>query len=136
KKFQGKMNLAQGVLLTIPGMAPLALGAAAANLVLSGQVQHGMKPETANAVANKVLAASLGPVGMMGTAVAGELAKAGVDLDKACYHPGEYGKERAGDTYLKGLLWTVGGMGAGSVVGAALGTALGGLPGALVGSQF
>lgn len=136
KKFQGKLTLAQGALLMIPGAAPMALGAAAAHLVLAGQVQHGMDPAKANDLAGKVLAVSLGPVGMIGSAVTGELERAGVDLDKAVYQAGEFQAPRTGDSFLKGLLWTVGGMGAGSVVGAAVGTAFGGLPGALIGSQW
>lgn len=136
KKFQGKLTLAQGALLMIPGAAPMALGAAAAHLLLSGQVQHGMDPARANDLASKVLAVSLGPVGMIGSAVAGELERAGVDLDKASFQPGEFQAKKTGDSFLKGLLWTVGGMGAGSVIGAAVGTAFAGLPGALIGSQW
>lgn len=136
KKFQGKLTLAQGALLMIPGGAPMALGAAAAHLVLAGQVQHGMDPARANDLASKVLAVSLGPVGMIGHAVAGELERAGVDLDKASFRPGEFQAQKTGDSFLRGLLWTVGGMGAGSVVGAAVGTAVAGLPGALIGSQW
>lgn len=132
RKFQGKLTLAQGALLLVPGGAPLAVGAAAAHLVLASQVQAGMDPARANEVSNKVLAVALGPVGMIGSALAGELGKAGVDLDGGTAEVQAAGTQ---GSFLRGLLWTVGGMGVGSVAGAAVGTALGGVPGAILGSQ-
>ncbi|MBI3929572.1 MAG: hypothetical protein HY319_28785 [Armatimonadetes bacterium] len=136
KNFEGKMNLASGVLLFFPGMAPLALATNVGHLALSHQVARGnVSIEQANSVADKVLAVATGPIGMIGAAAGTELEAAGISLSKASYAPGEAEKEgvKVGGNFLRGLLTTVGGMVAGAVAGSAIGHALGGTTGAVTG---
>lgn len=130
-KLRGKMNLISGVLMGLPGGAPLAAVASAMNLGFQmGVGDDPKKLKDANAVANKFMTVATGPVGMASVAIGQELSKAGVDLSKLEYTPDDFTKPVSGGKILQGLLCTVGGGVAGSLIGVALGTALGGTTGA------
>jgi len=130
-KLRGKMNLISGVLLGLPGGAPLAAVASAMNMGFQmGVGDDPKKLKDANAVADKFMTVATGPVGMASVAISQELSKAGVDLSKLEYTPDDFNKPVSGGKMLEGLLCTVGGGIAGSLIGVALGGALGGTAGA------
>ncbi len=136
-KLQGKMNLISGIMLGIPGGAPLATVASAINLGM--QVAVGDDPEKikeANRNADRFVAVATGPFGMAATAIGQELKKAGVDLSQAQYLPNEYDQGVSGGAMLKGLLFTVGGAVAGSLIGVGVGSALGGAGAVATGSLW
>lgn len=130
-KLRGKMSLITGVLMGLPGGAPLATVASAMNLGF--QFSTGNDPtklKEANKVANKFMSVATGPVGMAGVAITQELAKAGVDLTKLDYTPDDFDAPVKPGKMLQGLLCTVGGGVAGSLLGVTLGGAIGGGVGA------
>ncbi|MBT9584732.1 hypothetical protein IV102_15420 [bacterium] len=130
-KLRGKMNLISGILLGLPGGAPLATVASAMNLGF--QVSVGDDPgklEQANRTADRFMAVATGPVGMASVAISQELAKAGVDLSQLDYTMNDYSKPVSTGNMLKGLLCTVGGAVAGSLLGVAIGGTLSGAAGA------
>ncbi len=140
KKLKGKLNLASGLFLTLPGAAPLALASSLAGGVIKssadGAGEAGLK--TANRVADAVLSTSAGPVGMAIAAINQELHKNGLRYDDSYGFTGQGWKAAAAtkSSLLKGTLYTVGGVVGGSVAGAALGVAMGGHGGAAIGSLW
>ncbi|MBS2039374.1 hypothetical protein JST97_30595 [bacterium] len=125
-KLRGKMSLITGVLMGLPGGAPLATVASAMNLGF--QFSTGNDPKKlkeANALASKFMSVATGPVGMASVAIGQELSKAGVDLSKIDYTPDDFDAPVKPGKMLEGLLCTVGGGVAGSLAGAYLGGALG-----------
>ncbi len=130
-KLRGKMSLITGVLLGLPGGAPLATVASAMNVGF--QMTTGDDPtklKEANRTADRFMAVATGPVGMASVAISQELAKAGVDLSKIDYTPDDFDAPIKPGKMIQGLLATVGGGVAGSLIGASLGGALGGGVGA------
>lgn len=130
-KLRGKMSLITGVLLGLPGGAPLATVASSMNLGF--QMTTGDDPrklKQANAIADKFMSVATGPVGMASVAVTQELAKAGVDLSKLDFTPDDFDAPVKPGKMIQGLVATVGGGVAGSLLGATLGGALGGGVGA------
>jgi hypothetical protein len=130
-KLRGKMNLISGILLGVPGAAPLATAASALNLGF--QVSVGDDPgqlAQANRTADRFMAVATGPAGMAAVAIGQELAKAGVDLSQLDFTANDYSKPVSGGNMLKGLLCTVGGAVAGSLLGVAIGGSLSGAAGA------
>jgi len=130
-KLRGKMNLISGVLMGIPGGAPLATAASA--LSLGFQMTASDDPahlERANKTADRLMAVATGPVGMASVAIGQELSKAGVDLSQLDYTSDDFAKPISGGNMLKGLLCTVGGAIAGSLLGVAIGGTLSGAAGA------
>lgn len=140
QKLKGKLNLASGLFLTLPGAAPLALASSLAGGVIKtaadGAGEQGLK--TANRMADAVLATSAGPVGMVLAAVNTELQNNGLRYDDSFGFTGQ-GWKAAGATkssLIKGTIFTVGGVVGGSLAGAALGVAFGGHGGAAMGSLW
>lgn len=131
KKFEGKLNLASGALLFVPGGAPLALLASGSQFVLGSQVASGsLTIEEANQKADTILALATGPFGMVGRAAQSEMAKAGVDLDDDRY---QFDLKAVPASPVGAVLSTVGGLALGSLAGSCIGTALGGPVGAAAG---
>lgn len=129
-KLRGKMSLISGVLMGVPGGAPLATIASAMNLGM--QVQVGEDPaklKSANTLADRFMAVATGPLGMASVAISQELLKSGVDLQAMNNLP-EEDPDVSGGQVLRGLLCTVGGSIVGSLVGVALGNHLVGAAGA------
>ncbi len=138
--LKGKLNLASGLFLTLPGAAPLALASSLAGGVIKSTVdsKNEASLKTANRMADAVLATSAGPVGMVIAAVNKELESNGLRYDDSHGFTGQ-GWKAAGATkssLLKGTIYTVGGVVGGSLAGAALGVALGGHGGAAIGSLW
>ncbi|MBI3928969.1 MAG: hypothetical protein HY319_25730 [Armatimonadetes bacterium] len=133
-KLEGKLHLASAALLLTYGVSPVAL---AVNLAHAGALAALKRdPETlekANSWAERALAVSLGPIGMIGAAIRRELGEAGVPVGG--YRPVE-GSEPAGKTFASGILSMLGGSVAGSLIGAAVGTAIAGAGGSSVGSMI
>lgn len=134
-KAQGKMNLISGILLGLPGGAPLAMVASGLHLSMQmGIDDNPEKAKEANATADRFMAVATGPLGMATVAARQELQKAGIDLSYVSYAPDEYDRGVSGGGMLKGLLFTVGGAVAGSLAGVAIGGALSGAAGASLSS--
>lgn len=139
-QLHGKLNLATGLFLTLPGASPLALVSSGVGSVLKASAgkddEAGLKD--ANKLANAVLGMSAGPVGMTLAAVGEELLKNGLRFDDAHGFSAEGWKAaKPGKTdMLKGTLLTVGGAVGGSIVGASLGAFLNGGSGAAVGGVW
>ena len=131
-KLAGKMNLIGGLLMGVPGGAPLA---ALTNIASLGmQMQAGGDTEAlekANKVADRIMTFATGPLGLAAGAAGKQLAKAGINIDASANMI-----ENAPPTSstLKGLVTTVGGMVGGSILGVAVGSALGGAAGASMGA--
>lgn len=137
RKLQGKMNLASGILLALPGCAPLALGTTIAyRALLHNAGGDAQKLERANHIADGVLGVASGPVGATAVAVGGVLHSAGIDLTKVSFDKQSNDKIINPGTMLKGLLSTVGGAVAGSLAGVVVGTSLSGAAGAAVGALW
>ncbi len=135
--LQGKMNLATGLMLAMPGGAPFALGTTLAyQALLRNAKGNPEKLEHANNVADVVLGVSTGPVGMAAFAVGAELKRAGVDLAKADFRSPGHDTVIKPATMMKGLLATVGGSVAGSLLGVTIGSALTGPSGAAIGALW
>ncbi len=131
QKLRGKMSLITGVLLGLPGGAPLATVASAMNVGFQMTTDDDPKKlKEANALANKFASVATGPVGMAGVAITQELAKAGVDLSKLDFTPADFDAPIKPGKMIQGLVATVGGGVAGSLIGASLGGMLGGGVGA------
>ncbi len=131
-KLAGKMNLIGGILMAVPGGAPLAAMANVASLGM--QLKAGGDSEAlekANQQANQIMTFATGPLGIAAAAAGKQLAKAGINLDASANMI-----EDAPPTTstLKGLISTVGGMVGGSALGVAVGSALGGAAGASMGA--
>ena len=140
QKLKGKLNLASGLFLTLPGAGPLALASSLAGGVIKTTVDGSNEAslKVANKMADAVLATSAGPVGMVVAAVNKELENNGLRYDDSYGFTGQ-GWKAAGATkssLLKGTLYTVGGVVGGSLAGAALGVAFGGHGGAAIGSLW
>lgn len=130
-KLRGKMSLITGVLMGLPGGAPLATVASAMNVGFQATTgDNPQKLKQANALADKFMSVATGPVGMASVAIGQELAKAGVDLSKLDYTPDDFDAPIKPGKMIQGLISTVGGGVAGSLIGASLGGALGGGVGA------
>lgn len=128
QKFHGKMNLASGIMLLVPGGAAGAIAVNATHGVLSGLVAEGKLPaEQADRISSGVLATAAGPVGMVCRAIGSELGAAGVDV-------GRMGAPERAEAGAGGVLAVIGGSSAGLFLGAALGGAVGGIGGAMAGS--
>jgi len=133
-KLQGKMNLVSGLLMGIPGGPPLA--ALSSAMALGYQYTTGDDPvklENANKTADRLMAVASGPFGMATVAVGQELSKAGIDLSahsEALDAMEADTRSVSGGAMLKGLLCTVGGSVAGSLLGVTIGSALSGAAGA------
>lgn len=140
QKLKGKLNLASGLFLTLPGAGPLALASSLAGGIIKtsadGSSEAGLK--AANRMADAVLATSAGPVGMVVAAVNKELQNNGLRYDDSFGFTGQGWKaaEATKSSLLKGTLFTVGGVVGGSLAGAALGVAFGGHGGAAIGSLW
>lgn len=138
--LKGKLNLASGLFLTLPGAGPLALASSVAGGVLKsttdGEDEAALK--SAHRVADAVLSTSAGPVGMVIAAVSKELHSNGLNYDDSFGFTGQGWKAAAAtkSSLLKGTLFTVGGVVGGSLAGAALGVAVGGHGGAAIGSLW
>jgi len=140
KKLDGKLNLATGLFLSLPGARPLAFGSAVAGTTIRSLSKENKEEhmKAANSWADKVLATSAGPVGMTAAAVTQELKANGLGLDESSgFTAAGWQDARPGKgAMLKGTLATVGGTVAGSVLGAALGGAVSGSGGAIVGALW
>lgn len=140
KKLDGKLNLASGLFLSLPGARPLALATSIAGGAIraTSLEKNGEHLSTANRMADAVLTTSAGPVGMTLAAVAQELKANGMNLDESAGFAPE-GWKAARPTkgaMLKGTLCTVGGTVAGAIAGAAAGATLAGPTGAVVGAVW
>jgi hypothetical protein len=118
-RLDGKMRLATGLLLFSPTTAPLGLAAG-----LAHQWMAGNPTPAGEALADGLLAAAAGPVGMASLAALTELRRAGIDLEA----PAPPASQRKAP---EGLPYALAGAAAGSLAGALLGTSLGGLAGGL-----
>ncbi len=140
QKLKGKLNLASGLFLSLPGAAPLALASSLAGAALKGLASEDnpQAMKTANAWANRVLATSAGPVGMTIAAVQGELSANGLNFnDSQGFSAQGWKNSRPDRSYmLRGTIATVGGAVGGSLAGAAIGAALAGRTGAAVGGVW
>ena len=140
KKLRGKLNLASGLFLSLPGAAPLALASSLAGATLKA-VASDDNPEamkTANTWATRILATSAGPVGVTIAAVQGELSANGLTYDDSQGFSAQGWKNSRPDRsyMLRGTIATVGGAVGGSLAGAAIGAALAGRTGAAVGGVW
>ncbi|MEW6284463.1 MAG: hypothetical protein AB1758_37965, partial [Candidatus Eremiobacterota bacterium] len=134
QKFHGKMSLASGLMMLGPVGPVAALAAAAAHGVVGTMVDRQvMSLEQANRVGNVALAVSLGPLGMVGSAVGEQLEAAGVDIQRVAYAPGEHPTGKPDAENLGGLPWLVGGASLGMCLGASLGALVGGVAGGVTG---
>ncbi|MCE1248839.1 MAG: hypothetical protein LWY06_19545 [Firmicutes bacterium] len=78
KKYEGKMELAQGISLSAKVTAPYALGLSVAKMVINHKLKKGnWSVEKADEFASKALAAAGGPVGMIYLAATSEMLKSG-----------------------------------------------------------
>lgn len=140
QQLDGKLTLASGLFLSVPGARSMALatGIAGSAIRLTSKDAKGEHLKEANKWANRVLTASAGPVGMTVAAIAGELEANGMKMDASKgFAPEGWQSARPGKgTMLKGTLATVGGTVGGAIVGAALGGALSGNPGAVLGAMW
>lgn len=138
--LRGKMNLATGLFLTLPGASPLALATSTAGNVIKYATKSDdpASVELADRAANVVLGTAAGPVGMALAAVTGELAKNGLHFDESQGFSAAGWKSARPDKsdMLKGALFTVGGAVGGSIAGASLGAYLNGASGAAVGGAW
>lgn len=140
KKLDGKMTLASGLFLSLPGGSPFALVSSATGAALRGIAEDDdpAQVEWANKWADRALATSAGPLGMTIAALKGELTANGLNFD------GDEGFDLSGwqaarpdkGAMFKGTLATVGGAVGGTMLGAALGATLAGTGGAAVGSMW
>lgn len=140
QQLDGKLNLATGLFLGLPGARPLALatGIAGSALRLTSREDNEAHMEQANKWANRVLAVSAGPVGMTVGAIVGEMEANGLKMDESKgFSPDGWQSSRPGKgAMLKGTLATVGGTIGGALLGAAVGGALSGTPGAFLGALW
>lgn len=140
KKLDGKLNLASGLFLSLPGARPLALATAVAGGAIRATAKQndGEHLEAANHWADGILSASAGPVGMTIAAVQGELKANGMKMDASSgFAPEGWAKARPSKgAMLKGTLFTVGGTVGGALLGAAAGGALAGNTGAVLGAVW
>jgi hypothetical protein len=140
KQLDGKLNLASGLFLSIPGARPMALatGIAGAAIKATSVEDNEAHMEQANKWADRVLTASAGPVGMAVAAVAGELQSNGLRIDESQgFAPQGWQAARPGKgAMLKGTLSTVGGTVGGALLGAAIGGAVSGSAGAVLGALW
>lgn len=140
QKLDGKLNLASGLFLSLPGARPLGLATSIAGSAIraTSLEDNGAHLEQANKWANGVLTASAGPVGMTVAAIAQELGANGMSMDESAgFAPQGWQQARPGKgAMLKGTLSTVGGTVAGAVLGAAAGGALSGSSGAVLGALW
>jgi hypothetical protein len=140
QQLDGKLNLATGLFLTIPGARPFALGTGIAGnaIRLTSREDNEEHMEEANKWANRVLSVSAGPVGMAVGAIVGEMEANGLKMDESKGFSAEgWQASRPGKgAMLKGTLATVGGTVGGAVVGAAIGSAISGSPGAVLGALW
>lgn len=135
----GKLNLATGLFLTLPGATPLALGSGVAGSAIRMSLKDNEEHlEEADKWANRVLSVSAGPVGMAVGAIVGEMEANGLKMDESKGFSAEgWQSSRPGKgAMLKGTLATVGGVVGGAVAGASLGAALSGPPGAFLGALW
>lgn len=139
-KLDGKLNLATGLFLGLPGARGLAFGTSVAGAAIKATADESKQAhmESANLWADRVLATSAGPVGMTVAAMTGELKKHGMRVDETQgFGPQGWQAARPGSgTMLKGTLATVGGTVAGALVGAAVGGAVSGNGGAVLGALW
>lgn len=110
----GKTNLASGLLLAIPGCAPLSLVPAFAGIAMQG-----MSPKAADKMATGMLTAACGPVGMIAMATGNELRRTGIDPHHTV--PGGPQTQDTAPAALHAVLATVGGSAVGSLIGMLLG---------------
>lgn len=140
KKLDGKLNLASGLFLSLPGARPLALATSVAGGAIraTSMEKNGEHLSTANHMADAVLTTSAGPVGMTLAAVAQELKANGMSLDASSgFAPDGWTAARPSKgAMLKGTLSTVGGTVLGAMAGAAAGAALAGTTGAVAGAVW
>ena len=140
QQLDGKLNLATGLFLSIPGARPMALGTGIAGnaLRLTSREDNQQHMDEANKWANRVLAVSAGPVGMAVGAIVGEMEANGMKLDESKGFSAEgWQASRPGKgAMLKGTLATVGGSVGGALLGAAVGGVLSGTPGAFLGAVW
>ena len=140
QQLDGKLNLATGLFLTIPGARPFALGTGIAGnaIRLTSKEDNQEHMEEANKWANRVLSVSAGPVGMAVGAIVGEMEANGLRMDesKGFSADGWQASRPGKGAMLKGTLATVGGTVGGAVLGAALGGAISGSPGAVLGALW
>ncbi len=140
KKLDGKMTLASGMFLSLPGANPLALVSSASGMALKGLAKDGDQAELdwANKWADRVLATSAGPFGMTVAALKNELGASGMKFDDSQgFNINGWSAARPGKSAMfKGTLATVGGAVGGAVVGAGLGLSLAGAGGAAIGSMW
>jgi hypothetical protein len=142
KKFDGKMELAQGITGSFKFTAPISLGLAATHWILNRKIKnHKLTLEKAHEISNKVLAASAGPVGMatyatlkeMFTTTKAEEKETKALGDKLTHDDKLYVAKVAGAGAAGGVAGTVLGFSGGAIAGAAIGGVLGGPLGAVVG---
>lgn len=140
QQLDGKLNLATGLFLSLPGAQPLALatGIAGTAIRLTAKDENGQYVDQANQWADRVLTASAGPVGVTAAAVLGELKANGMRIDESTgFGPNGWSAARPGRaTMLKGTLATVGGTVGGAILGAALGGMISGNTGAVMGALW
>ncbi len=139
QQLAGKMNLASGLFLSLPGGSPMALASSltgAALKTIAGKDEESQ--EWANRVADHVLAASAGPFGMTTAAVVKELKANGLRFDDSHGFNAEGWRASQPNkrTILKGTVATVGGLVGGALAGAAIGGAVAGPHGAIAGAFF
>lgn len=140
QKLDGKLQLASGLFMSLPGARPLGLATSIAGTAIRATAKDDNQAHIAqaNKWADRVLSTSAGPVGMTIAAVTGELTANGMKMDSSQgFGPQGWKSARPskGDM-LKGTLSTVGGTVGGALAGAALGGALGGRGGAFVGTLW
>ncbi len=137
QQVAGKMNLASGMFLSLPGGSPLALvsslSGAALKSVAAGDESG---KEWANRWADRTLAASTGPFGMVTAAAVKELKANGLKFDDATgFTPaGWRASQPTKKSLMTGTAVTLGGLVGGALLGAAAGGALGGSAGAVTGA--
>lgn len=130
QKFQGKMALASGLMM-LGGAGPLgAVLTGATSAVVGGLVADGkLSLDQANRLGNGAVAVAAGPLGMMGSGIAAELVKGGVDLSQVVDAPGQRGPSRGP----RELPWVLAGISGGLFAGATVGALTGGVGGAITG---
>ncbi|MCE7874709.1 hypothetical protein DYH09_30670 [bacterium CPR1] len=134
QKFHGKMNLASGLMILAPAGPVGALITSATHAVVGGLVQDGkLSLERANSIGNGALAIAAGPLGMVGSAVIGELSAGGVSIQRASYQPGEHPTGKPDPSRPGALPWLAAGISGGIGLGATLGALTGGALGAVSG---
>jgi hypothetical protein len=140
QQLDGKLNLATGLFLSIPGARPFALGSGIAGnaIRLTSREDNEEHMDEANKWANRVLSVSAGPVGMAVGAIVGEMQANGLKIDesKGFTADGWQSSRPGKGAMLKGTLATVGGTVGGALLGAAIGGAISGSPGAFLGALW